>query len=421
MMMKSDLVKMSLHNLRLHKVRSLLTSLGIIFGIGSVISMLAISEGARRESLEQIASMGIENILVSSQDPGKTDQSSASSQGSVTRYGITERDRRQIAGMDNIGHITPLRNTRERIQHGAGSLDLRLIATDPSFLQATTSRMKSGRWLTAADLENRMTVCVIGRNVKRKYFSLNAATVLGRVIRVRGELFRVVGIMENPNESELLDMGNINDMILIPDSTATALYRNRSVERAQNRFSITELDYDALIVRVEELEHISHTARRIEQYLHKVHRDKDWRVFVPLDLFKQQEQTQSIFTIVMGSIAGISLIVGGIGIMNIMLANVYERRKEIGTRRALGARRRDILNQFLMETVVLTAMGGVFGVLLGVLLSQTVALYARWPVVYTWWSILFALVISCVTGIAFGTYPAVKAARQNVIEILRAE
>lgn len=232
----------------------------------------------------------------------------------------------------------------------------------------------------------------------------------------------MVGILENGYESALGGLGGVNDMVLIPETTAYVLYRNRSAETARHRVSITEVDYDALIIRVEALEYIGHTARRVEQYMQTAHsRVKDWRLLVPLDLFKQQEQTQQIFTVVMGSIAGISLIVGGIGIMNIMLANVYERRREIGTRRALGARRRDILNQFLTETVVLTAMGGFFGVLLGAALSQVVAFYARWPVIYTWWSIAFALVISCVTGIAFGTYPAVKAARQNVIEILRAE
>ena len=182
------------------------------------------------------------------------------------------------------------------------------------------------------------------------------------------------------------------------------------------------MDYDTFIIKIRDISYIEHTSRRISAYMGKTHAEtKDWDILVPLDLLHQQEQTQNIFTVVMGSIAGISLLVGGIGIMNIMLANVYERRKEIGTRRALGAQKSDIIRQFLFETIFLTTIGGGLGVGLGVLIAESVTVLANWPVAFSTWFILLALLISAFTGIVFGTYPAWKAAQQNPIEVLRAE
>ena len=183
---------------------------------------------------------------------------------------------------------------------------------------------------------------------------------------------------------------------------------------------VTQIDFDVFIITVAELEYIDNTANRVTQYFRTAHsKIKDWDVIIPLDLLKQREATQNIFTIVMSSIAGISLIVGGIGIMNIMLASVYERRKEIGTRRALGAQKGDILFQFLIETVFLTSMGGILGILLGVGISKTITYYADMPTYYSPVSIIAALLISSFVGVLFGTYPAWKAAQQNPIDVLR--
>ena len=181
------------------------------------------------------------------------------------------------------------------------------------------------------------------------------------------------------------------------------------------------VEYDTFIVKVIDVSYIDFTSKRIAAYLNKKHNVKDWEMTVPLDILKQREQTQNIFTIVMSSIAGISLLVGGIGIMNIMLANVYERRKEIGTRRALGAQKGDIIRQFLFETIFLTSIGGSIGVCIGLLIAKVVTEYANWPVAFSIWFIILALLISAVIGIIFGTYPAWKAAQQNPIDVLRAE
>ena len=263
---------------------------------------------------------------------------------------------------------------------------------------------------------------MIGSNVKRKLFRLGDKEVIGSNIRVETLVLKVIGVLENDNGTNYPELGSPNDMILIPSSTSAALFGNYAYSTESGGVKVTLVDYDVLLVKVAELEHIGNTAKRIGNYLEKTHaKVKDWDLVVPLDLLKQREATQNIFTIVMSSIAGISLIVGGIGIMNIMLASVFERRKEIGTRRALGAQKSDILFQFLIETVVLTTSGGILGILLGVGISQIITMYANMPTVYSWWSMAASLLISSLVGVIFGTYPAWQAAQQNPITVLRAE
>ena len=211
-------------------------------------------------------------------------------------------------------------------------------------------------------------------------------------------------------------------MILIPQTTGRAFYKDYAFYREGRSSKIIRVEFDLFLVKVNDTAYIDNTAKRLSGYLEKTHGDiADWGMVVPFELLKQQEQTQNIFTIVMGSIAGISLIVGGIGIMNIMLASVFERRKEIGTRRALGAQKSDILLQFLIETVFLTSLGGVIGIAVGVGIARTITYYSGMPTVYSWWSIGLSLVISSLVGVIFGTYPAYQAAQQNPITVLRSE
>jgi putative ABC transport system permease protein len=258
--------------------------------------------------------------------------------------------------------------------------------------------------------------------VKRKLFGLGEK-VIGGNVRVENGLFTVIGILENSLGTRLPELNSPNDMIFIPQSTSMAIFTDTTFEmEGRAQFQITSVEFDILIVKVLDLAYIDDTAKRISEYMNKVHtKDKDWGITVPLDLLKQREETQNIFTVIMSSIAGISLIVGGVGIMNIMLANVYERRKEIGTRLALGAKKRDILFQFLIETVFLTSIGGFIGIGLGICISRGVTFYAGWPTAFSMWSVVLSILISSIVGVVFGTYPAWKAAQQNPIEVLRAE
>ena len=423
-MLARDIVRLSFHNLLLHKIRSFLTSLGVIFGVGSVISMLAISEGAKKQALEQIEAMGIDKIIVYSKQPPieGTDTTSGQSTSSVKAYGLTVKNRDYLRNFDNVSGVMTMRDTRKTILKGTRRLDVKMVSTEPEFLEETNCRMVEGRWINMPDMKNKSMVCVIGRDVKRKLFALGGGTVIGETIAVENTVFRVVGVIENNLGTSFPELGSPNDMILIPSTTSEAMFGFSAVYSDGRRGSVITVEADVIVVRVRDISFIDNTAKRIASYLESTRgAENDWGMQVPFDLLIQKEQTQNIFTIVMGSIAGISLIVGGIGIMNIMLANVYERRKEIGTRRALGAKKRDILIQFLIETVFLTSLGGLAGIALGLGLSQVVANYAKWPIAVSYLSVVMSISIAGAVGIVFGTYPAWKAAQQNPIDVLRSE
>ena len=423
MMLVRDLFSMSIHNLLLHKVRSILTSLGVIFGVGSVIAMLAVSEGAKRSALAQIEAMGIDKIILFSKRPPLEGRSEGSENASVMeRYGLTERDLLHISRMDNVERITGVFDARKKVLKGLQRTDLKLVGCDYRFLEDSSARIEKGRWFSPVDFKNESNVCVIGKNVKRKLFSIGRTDIVGDTIRIENGVYRIVGILSNEYGTQYPEVGGQNDMILIPMATARAKFKDYTYQREGRQFKITRIAYDLFLVKVNDTSYIDNTSKRIAAYLEKVHDEtRDWGMVVPLELLKQREQTQNIFTIVMGSIAGISLVVGGIGIMNIMLASVYERRKEIGTRRALGAQKADILLQFLIETVFLTSTGGVAGILLGVGIARTITYYSGMPTIYSLWSILLSLAISSLVGVIFGTYPAYKAAQQNPITVLRSE
>ena len=419
-MLLRDLYTLSLHNLLLHKIRSFLTSLGIIFGVGSVIAMLAISGGAKQAALAQIDAMGIDKIIVYSKAVNQN-EGGASNSSFIMEYGLKYSDIANIEKMDNINRITTVRKVRASILKGIEPLDLELFWVSPFFLEDVNCQLIKGRWLNAADYENTATVCVIGRNVKRKLFGLGEQNVLDQLITVDEGTFKVVGVIENNADTKLEGINNLNDSIFIPTTTGQAIYSDYDQLSKGRNFEVHHVEEDMFVVKVDDLEVIDHTAKRISTYLAQAHETKDWGISVPLNLLRKKEATQNIFTIVMGSIASISLIVGGIGIMNIMLANVYERRKEIGTRRAMGARKKDILSQFLIETVFLTVMGGLIGIALGVGLATIITQFSGMPSIISPLSIVGSVGISGIVGIVFGTYPAWKAANQNPIKALKAE
>ena len=419
-MLIRDLYYLSLHNLLLHKIRSFLTSLGIIFGVGSVIAMLAISGGAKRAALEQIAALGIDNIIVFTKilkKPG----GSESDPSRTLDYGLTHNDLANIRKMDNIAHITSIRNGRLRITRGIEPVDVEMFWVTQNFLDDLNCEIVKGRWFSPSDFKNALPVCVIGRDVKRKLFSLGEKDVNGKTLLVPDGAFKIIGILENNSGTAIEGINSLNDSIYIPSSTGRKTFSEFTPETGPRMLKIHHVEHDIFIIKVKDTGVIDHTAKRIASLLNKTHLDKDWGIHVPLSLLKQKEQTQNIFTIVMGSIAAISLIVGGIGIMNIMLANVYERRKEIGTRRAMGAKKRDILFQFLIETVFLTVLGGIIGIGLGIGLSAAVTHFSGMPSEVSMLSIVGSITISGIVGIVFGTYPAWQAANQNPIQALKAE
>ena len=408
-----------------HLIRSLLATLGIVLGIAAVVAMLAIGEGGRREALRQIEAQGVDNIILRSVKPVEGD-AQQSTRSFTQRYGITRRDVEHIRNVfENIRLLVPVMDTRRDIFVGQQTTDIEAVATTPEFLEVTRCRLvdRRSRFLKLTDGQVLDPVCVVGIKAARRLFAhldpFDQTVVIGNVS------FRVVGLMESPVGGRLAGQYELDNVICLPIETARSLWGGI---RVQMRRGIAEqVDYDFLFLSTKETHAIPGTAGRLRTYLRSAHTQTDYEVQVPYELLQSAQKTQRIFTIVMTSIAAISLLVGGIGIMNIMLANIFERTREIGVRRALGARKRDILFQFLAESVLLTSIGGGLGAGLGIVTAAVAETVSRMggeaglKAVVTSESLVVALVVSVITGITFGTHPAWKAAQLDPLTALRHE
>lgn len=393
-------------SLRHHAFRSLLAMLGVVLGVAAVVGMLAVSEGARRESIERIRQQGVDNILLFSELPKANETGGAT----IFFYGITREDITHFQTVfDNVKKVVPVVELRQTVYKKGLPSDVKLVGTTPDFLTISRSvnADSRGRWLSSSDGATYAMVCSIGVNAARQLFGLEDP--LGKTISVYGATFEVVGLIENPLKSKLAGKFDINNMVYVDYETLFSIFNRDAVA--------VEADY--VYVQVDDIAYLKNTADRIRTYLAETHSLPDYTVSVPYELLLTEQATQRVFTVVMGSIAAISLLVGGIGIMNIMLANIYERTREIGTLRALGAPRETILVQFLFEAVVLTGLGGVLGVGIGFLIALIIKFSAGMPTVVTPLSVMVALTVSVLTGIVFGTNPAWKAANLSPVEALR--
>ncbi len=408
-----------------HLVRSLLATLGIVLGIAAVVAMLAIGEGGRQEALRQIESQGVDNIILRSVKPteGIVQQSSRSF---TQRYGITQGDVDHVQGVfQNVRLIVPVMDVRRDIYQGQQTTDIKAVATIPAFLEVTRCRLvdRRSRFLTPTDGQVLDPVCVVGVKAARRLFG--HLDPLGRNVVIGNVSFRVVGLFESPGGGRLGGQYELNNTVVMPLETARSLWGG--ITMRMGRGVAEQVDYDFLYVSARDVDAIPGTAGRLRTYLRAAHTQADYEVLVPYELMQSARKTRRIFTIVMTSIAAISLLVGGIGIMNIMLANIFERTREIGVRRALGARKRDILWQFLAESVLLTSIGGALGAGLGIGTSAAAEWFSKMggdsgiTAVVTPESLVVALAVSVATGITFGTHPAWKAAQLDPLTALRHE
>ena len=431
-----ETLRLALINLALHKFRAFLAAMGIILGVASVEVMVSIIEGAKEESLNRFMTLGLDNILLQSAKPSKADaaKSSGSARGayySAAEYGLLRKDLAHIRGFPEIRYAVGARDMRSSLfsSHGR-ELDLQVMATEPDYLSITRSGVQRGRFLTDTDGADHKRVCVLGEDAARKLFGFRDP--LDGSVRIGTHWYNVVGVLENRASLKAAGGEDINNYVFIPLATARALNGDLSVRYGTGSAEAVRVQLDAIEIQMADTAAVVPTAERLKTYLEKTHKQKDYQLVVPYELMKQKEAEARTYAIVMGSIAGISLVVGGIGIMNIMLANVYDRRKEIGTRRALGARRRDILYQFLFEAGTLTTLGGAFGATMGYALGgyhyswwkgQTLITYITggWPAIFTPWSAPLGMGVSCFVGIVFGLWPAYQAAKVNPIEALRSE
>ncbi len=411
---------LGIENVLMHKLRSFLTMLGVVFGVGSVVAMLSVGEGASKEALEQIRKLGSNNIIISSVKSAKEEQMSTE-HSHMSIYGLTYEDHTRVAeSFRNIKQSAPVKLMRKETRLRERAMELRMVGTTPEWFKLVPRAVIAGRVLLPSDQDKQAPVAVLTEFGARKI--LATENTIGQSIRIGGDYFEVVGIVK----SESGQAGNIQipDQqvdVYIPIEVARKYFGDIFTKRTSGGDERELVELHQIIVQVNETDNVEATAVGIERMLERFHKKKDYVVSVPLALLKQAEATKRTFNIVLGSIAGISLLVGGIGIMNIMLASVTERTREIGIRRAIGAKRRQIVLQFLIETVVLSTTGGIIGLGVGTLIPFLITYFSGMMTVTTLAGVLLPLLISMTIGIIFGLYPAMNAAKVDPIVALRHE
>jgi putative ABC transport system permease protein len=419
-----ELIGEALTNLRRHKLRSLLTALGIIFGIASVMSMVSAGEGARRAILDQIKELGTTNILINAVKP-PAQQDAKKAEGTYTlRYGLTFRDLQQIERtLPTVTSALPVHDVKDWIWFRSRRVEAKIRGVTPDYFARLNLVPMHGRVLDETDERERARVCVARARVIHEARYVGDPLKLD--LKIGSQFYRVVGVLpdfatDNPDRAVL----GIDDRALevyVPFETVVDRLGLTKYTSNEGSEEVTRVELHQIVCTVDTEENVPAAARGIQAILAKFHERKDYSVTVPIELLEQRARTQRTFDVVLPVIAGISLLVGGIGILNIMLASVTERTREIGIRRAIGASQWDITLQFLIETVTLAVVGGILGVLLGIVGVVLIERATDWKPVITAWAIALAMGISCMTGIVFGLYPARRAAMMDPVRALRYE
>ncbi len=422
-------IRLGLKNLLLNKLRSLLTMLGVVLGVASVIAMLAIGEGSKREAIEQIRRLGARNIIVSSIKPGsrvEDEQPESTGEQSielVAEYGLTFEDyERFLSTIPTLERAVPVIQLRRDVMRRQRILDnARVLGVTPEYFSVRKLRLYRGRLIVDRDLRQRANVAVLGPTAALRLFAHRDP--LNGVIYIGSDAYRVVGVLHSVRGTAPVTTRTVAEedrRIYIPITAARYRFGELQVVRASGSIEFEKVQLHQVILTCRSMELVEPTATMVQELLERSHKDqRDYEVQVPLELLRRAEREKRIWNLVLGSIAGISLLVGGIGIMNIMLATITERTREIGIRRALGAKRRHIMLQFLVETLVLSCIGGLVGVVLGVAIPLWVQHAVGIRVHITAWSIALAFGISALVGVTFGLYPARRAAMMDPIEALR--
>ena len=434
-------LRLGVKSLLLHKLRSVLAVLGIMIGVTAVIWLVAMGEGVSYQAQQQIKDLGAENIIIRSIKP--SGQSSGVATSMFVSYGVLRDDfKRIVSTIPTVKRATPLRELSKEARFIEHTTEIRLVGCTPDYLPMNNLRMAKGRFLTDRDLDRVDNVCVLAHETAVQLFPYE--NPINKAIQIDKDFYVVVGVTRERAAS-----GNIggsftgqdyNKDVYIPLDTLRVRIGDQVLTSKSGSREGEIVQLSQLTVTVGDISQVEETAAIIKILLEKFHKAEDYSIIVPKELLKQAKVLQTMFRVLSVVIAGISLLVGGIGIMNIMLATVTERTREIGIRRALGAKRRDIIQQFLSETMVLSAVGGLLGVLAGLFCGYGVG-SVRWfmnqffplymkdlpdviqnlvPLVAPW-SVVVAFVISVVVGIVFGLYPAQRAAMMDPIEALRHE
>jgi putative ABC transport system permease protein len=405
---------MGLASLYAHKLRSLLTMLGMIFGVGAVVAMLSITEGAQKEMMSFIDQLGVNNIIVESREA--VDRNELQAVRAISP-GLSFRDFRAIKeNVSGLAAITPRKRFKpQKLLPKTNQEAPQLIGVYPNYVEINSLKLVSGRFFNEDEDRDSAPVCVLGESAKVNLLGYDNA--IGKYVKVNDTWLQVIGVLTpqaTGDDVEGMQASNRNNLIIAPLNTV--------MRRFEDNTSYLKDEIDGIYMKVGPGVDSIETSNVVRAILSATHKDAgDFTVIVPAGLLEQKKQTQFIFNVVMICIAGISLLVGGIGIMNIMLATVLERTREIGIRRAIGARQGDIVRQFLTEAVLISIVGGLIGIAFGVSLSKMIAWQAGWSTVVTTASIVVAFGVSVFIGLLFGIYPAVQAAKLDPIEAIRYE
>ena len=422
-----------------NQLRAFLTALGIVFGVGAVIAMLAIGSGAKQSILDQMKLIGTNNIVIKAGEVQKdaedvSDDNENDDEKKPWSPGLTLADAQAlIQSIPTIEAYSPEMVINTNLITNGKLKKVKCIGTRNDYFELNNMKIERGHFFHDSQIEKGDAVCIIGKNVEVQFFSEQDA--LGSKIKCGNTWLTIIGILEKrvASEESLQNLGirDANSDVYIPITTALIRFQDRStvgkddILSRRNRNAPPPENYhqlDRLVIRVNATEKLQATADIIARTLKRRHYNTvDYEIEVPELLLQQQRKTQDTFNLVLAVIAGISLLVGGIGIMNIMLASVLERIKEIGVRRSMGATQNDIILQFLFESVFISLIGGLIGVILGVAAARMVANYADIPTVVSAWSIILSFGVAASIGLIFGIFPAQKAALQDPIKALRTD
>jgi putative ABC transport system permease protein len=434
--------RLALEGIFQNKLRSFLTALGIIFGVAAVIAMLGIGSGAKESIMEQLSLVGSNNIVIKAKIPqanmssGEDDQNGTEKE-EMKGYspGLSIRDLDALAEiLPTLDRISPEIVEEMDVIWGKNIQKARCVGITNDFFNVNNLEVGKGRLFHETHFNQGDNVCIIGNAIATRLFK--GANPIGKEVKCGNTWFSIIGIikprMTQSTQVEELSIRDYNDDVFIPIQTFLLRVKNRNrvdesdVLRGRNQDQSNQtVNYhqiDRAVIRIKEAPLVQASASLISRILKRRHNDKiDFEIEVPELLIRQQQKTQETLNFVLGVIAGISLLVGGIGIMNIMLASVLERIKEIGIRRSLGARKKDVILQFLFEAISISLIGGLLGVILGVAAAKIIASYAEIPTVITSWSILISFFVAASIGLIFGILPARKAAHLDPISALRTD
>jgi putative ABC transport system permease protein len=418
-------LKLGMKSLLLHKLRSGLTILGIVFGVAAVIAMLAVGEGSSRDAQERFRLLGATNIIYRSVKPSDESQSASGARRTILAYGLKYEDfERIVETVPTIKRALPIREIRKELRRRNYKLDGRVVGTTHDYAEFNHLDIERGRFLSESDNEKYQNFAVLAHDTAKTLFPYEDP--IGDSIKLGSDYYTVVGVTKERAQSAgiggSLAAQDFNRDVYIPMNTCRLRFGDRIIDNRSGSFSAEETQLSQITVQVGDISQVKPTEPIIKAAVEPKHPKKDVALVIPYDLLLEAQRTARQFSIILGTIASISLLVGGIGIMNIMLATVTERTREIGIRRALGAKRRDITEQFLIETVVLSGVGGLLGIAIGIVIPQLIVYFVPQTKVYTTpFSVILAFGISVAIGILFGLYPARRAALMDPIEALRHE